>query len=195
MCERFRSVNRTVPDVAKHRQGPTQTLLFTLTFAVSVRYGGAPGDLQSVNDIALVNFERMSLEDNLVTHHKDQSRHKAYPRPWQRSNRSTWPRLRESLLNVPVGALFPYRRGFRADLIWFDLLMPNNLLCLFLKDLFFKRCTASTKASWIRPTAKARALFASRVFCLLKQIHFHQYNLPFIVKGWTQTCTRYKGNL
>lgn len=139
LCERFRSVNRTVPDVAKHRQGPTQTLLFTLTFAVSVRYGGAPGDLQSVNNIALVNFERMSLEDNLVTHHKNQSRHKAYPRPWQRSNRSTWPRLRESLLNVPVGALFPYRRGFRADLIWFEILMPNNLLCSFLKDLCLKK--------------------------------------------------------
>lgn len=65
--------------------------------------------------------------------------------------------------------------------------MPNNLLCSLLKDLCLKkrkeRCTASTKASWIMPTAKARALFASRVFCLLRQIHFHQYKLPFIVKG------------
>lgn len=50
-------------------RGPAQTLLFTLTFAVSVR--NAPGDLQSVNNIALVNTERVSLEDNLATHHKD----------------------------------------------------------------------------------------------------------------------------
>lgn len=45
-------------DVAEHRQGQRQALLFTLTFVVPVRNGGEACNLHSVNNIALVKLEK-----------------------------------------------------------------------------------------------------------------------------------------
>lgn len=65
-------------DVVEHRQGQHLSMLFTLTFAVSVRNESAARNLQSLDNIQLLwsSCWSSSLEDNLVIHHKDLSRHK-----------------------------------------------------------------------------------------------------------------------
>lgn len=95
-------------DVVEHRQGHHWALLFTLTFAVSVRNCGWACNLHSLNNMALVKLESTSLEDNLVIHHKDQSRH-TFIRDRDSGQIEA---LDRDYAKASVGAFFLHRRGF-----------------------------------------------------------------------------------
>lgn len=105
-------------DAVEHRQGQRQPLLFTLTFAVSVRNSGWACNLQPLNNIALVKLESARLEDNLVIHHKDLSRHTFI----QERDSGQIEALDRDYVKASVGAFFPPQTVFSCpDLMWLEI--------------------------------------------------------------------------
>ena len=153
-CEVFGSVNRwNTPHIqpaarcvsrlpVRRRQGQHCSLHWpSLSLCVMVAIGPQP----SVNNIALVRLERVSLEDNLVIQPQRPEETSVYPRPWQRSNRSTWPRLCESLsrrLFLPqtgFPALISYGLKYKCQIIYCAHLWRVYRLCVFFKGKIHSR--------------------------------------------------------
>lgn len=82
-----------------------------------MRYGGAPGNVQSVWNKVQVTFEILNLEGNLVILLKDQNRH-PFIRDRDSGQIEALDRDYAKASSMHQSAPYsPYRRAFRADLI------------------------------------------------------------------------------